>query len=141
MLALATIAAGERACFVCDTGDGPVAASRRRMAPPGWARGGGSVDLLHAAEGLIVVQCSNIATPAQVWACRVGPTADEDAWVQLADAATLRAPPAAALAPARAQVAAALAGTRIVTLTLPASAGGTSGILAIPPQVRVGFLG
>jgi len=83
------------------------------------------------------VQCSNIATPAQVWACRVGPTADEDAWVQLADAATLRAPPAAALAPARAQVAAALAGTRIVTLTLPASAGGASGILAIPPQVRV----
>ena len=110
VLALATIAAGERACFVCDTGTVTAAAGRRRVAPPGWERGRGSVDLLRAAEGLIVVQCSNIATPAQVWACRVGGTAEKDAWVQLADAATLRAPPAAALAPARASVAAALAG-------------------------------
>ena len=134
VLALATIAAGERACFVCDTGTVTAAAGRRRVAPPGWERGRGSVDLLRAAEGLIVVQCSNIATPAQVWACRVGGTAEKDAWVQLADAATLRAPPAAALAPARASVAAALAGTRIVTLARPMAEGGASAILAIPPQ-------
>jgi hypothetical protein len=36
------------------------------MAPPGWERGRGSVDLLRAAEGMLIVQCSNIATPAQV---------------------------------------------------------------------------
>ena len=71
LLALATIAAGERACFVCDAGaaggGGGAGGARRRVAPPGWERGRGSVELLRAAEGVVVVQCSAITTPAQVF--------------------------------------------------------------------------
>eukprot|EP00908_Phaeocystis_cordata_P013729 Transcript_24788.p1 GENE.Transcript_24788~~Transcript_24788.p1 ORF type:complete len:357 (+),score=145.14 Transcript_24788:1549-2619(+) len=88
---------------------------------------------MSVADEMVVVQCSAIATPAQVWACRVGDSAATDSWIKLADAATLRAPPAAALAPARAQVGAALAGARVVTLARPAAEGGATALLALPP--------
>ena len=130
-LVVGTLAAGERAVFVC--GDGP--SSLRRLAPPGWAAapGGGSVELMAAIDDRLVVQCSRLTTPAQVWACCVGASHDADGWSQLADSATLRSPPSASLAPVREHVRRVLAGTTLVTLTLPEADGGASALLAVPP--------
>ena len=137
-LVFGTLAAGERAVFVCGGDGGP--SSLRRVAPPGWATapGGGSVDLMAVTGDRLVVQCSRLTTPAQVWACRVGASDAADSWSQLADSAALRSPPSASLAPVRKHVRQVLAKTTLVTLTLPEADGGASALLAVPPGLESG---
>lgn len=139
---------GAFACHDTDPTSSTPPSLPRCLRPPGWTEG--SVELLAASHGTVVVQCSALHRPAQVWVCAVDTHEEQagakplhspaDAWalvVDNADTSSL-APVVPTSATELDRLVATLGAARVSKLRLPEAQGGGEALLVLPTEAEGG---